>query len=528
MTRACRSPLAPVAVVVTVLGLALPAAAAPTDTPVSPAVRIVLGPEAPPGERDAAAELERALVRLFRAAVTVAETPGDDAPAPPRILLGRPETNPEVRTALGSSWPADLGEQGHLVRSTPRGLVLGGGSPAATRWAVQEFARLHGVRSLGSGDFFPVAPPTLTLDGHDRVWRPVAPVRAWRVATDGPASQAAWPTAACDAFCAQLAKLKFNALLLPDGTASPAFAPIPVAGDVAGRSVFGGAKEFLNPDLTPAGTAERWLAGWRDSARRHGLEVLPPDHPAARIDPSLRAPGLFPPGFAVATGTTPWLGPDGFALSGRFVADLDPTLHFLSRAAWDASLTPEAAWEDLLGPVCGEGVAGPFSRGLAWLAEASAGVEGAPPAELAALVPGGTAFPGAAASPSPTPGPVPAWMIQAKDRYGKAMGEFYRANTRARDGARPLLLRQAKRATYAVHLLSAAEAAHAASTAQDAAAREEASASAVEAMHNALAIWAEVAAEPGDAGGIARMNEAAYRPLLEALDAAAACGSVLP
>jgi len=41
---------------------------------------------------------------------------------------------------------------------------------------------------------------------------------------------------------------------------------------------------------------------------------------------------------------------------------------------------------------------------------------------------------------------------------------------------------------------------------------------AIESMHNALANYAEVASEPGDAGAIARLNEQAYTPLLEALE----------
>ena len=41
---------------------------------------------------------------------------------------------------------------------------------------------------------------------------------------------------------------------------------------------------------------------------------------------------------------------------------------------------------------------------------------------------------------------------------------------------------------------------------------------AIESMHNALSIYAEVASEPGDAGAIARLNEQAYTPLLEAVE----------
>lgn len=117
--------------------------------------------------------------------------------------------------------------------------------------------------------------------------------------------------------------------------------------------------------------------------------------------------------------------------------------------------------------------------------------------------------------------PVPSWIVKAKDLYGKAVGEFYRANTRARDGARPLILRYAKRATFGLHYMTAVEAARNAGIAKaagDEDARIENLELAIEAMHNALAIWAEVATEAGDAGAIALLNAEAYTPLLEALE----------
>ena len=87
--------------------------------------------------------------------------------------------------------------------------------------------------------------------------------------------------------------------------------------------------------------------------------------------------------------------------------------------------------------------------------------------------------------------PVPDWIAKAKELYGKAVGEFYRANTRARDGARPLILRHAKRSTFALHYVSAADAARKAGiarAAKDEDARIENLELAIEAMHNALAI----------------------------------------
>jgi len=117
--------------------------------------------------------------------------------------------------------------------------------------------------------------------------------------------------------------------------------------------------------------------------------------------------------------------------------------------------------------------------------------------------------------------PAPEWWARAKELYAKGMNEMYRANTRARDGARPWILYHAKRHTFAVHYLGAVEAARKAGLAR--AAQEDDAWSeqlelSIESMHNALGIYSEVAADPADRGIIAILNAFAYRPLLEALE----------
>ncbi|MCP4642333.1 MAG: hypothetical protein GY851_17945, partial [bacterium] len=46
-------------------------------------------------------------------------------------------------------------------------------------------------------------------------------------------------------------------------------------------------------------------------------------------------------------------GWSGFYTRYWTVGDLDPTVHYLARASWDASLTPDAAYRDLVGGACG-------------------------------------------------------------------------------------------------------------------------------------------------------------------------------
>jgi hypothetical protein len=495
-----------------------------------PAVTIVTGPEAPELERLAATELSGLLRSLFDATVTVSTAAPADATVP-RILLGSPGSNPTVKAV----YPADLGEQGHIVRSTPSGLVIAGGSPVATLWAVYEYGYANGMRYLTSGDFAPVEKPTFTTEGFDLVMKPLYSQRAWRVIAGGPASQEAWGVADFEKLLPQLAKLKFNAVILPGSVKATGFDPVSVTGDIAGRSVFGGAKEFRNPDLTgETGADARWIAGIQTAAKRSGMITEPAD--PALLNLSLGQPngGLLPETFPFAfpgasagfhidtplreesklTGGKPGIGIPGFAVSASLVGDINPQLHYLSRAAWDAAVTPESALRDLATPICGEGVAEPLALGFAAIAEISALIEKEDPGFA---VPAPEMFMEHYRSPAP----APEWWAKAKELYAKGMNEMYRANTRARDGARPWILYHAKRYTFALHYMGAVEAAHKAGLAradQDDDLRIENLELAIESMHNALGIYSEVAADQSDRGVIAVLNAFGYRPLLEALE----------
>jgi hypothetical protein len=206
----------------------------------------------------------------------------------------------------------------------------------------------------------------------------------------------------------------------------------------------------------------------------------------------------------------------GIQLHTFLVADQSVAIWSLARTSAGAVLEPDKTIETLFLPICGEGVAATFARGNAALIEAGRGVldEELYFVDRASDLGGFMRHYNSAE-------PVPAWIVKAKELYGKAVGEFYRANTRARDGARPLILRYAKRATFGLHYMTAVEAARNAGIAKaagDEDARIENLELAIEAMHNALAIWAEVATEAGDAGAIALLNAEAYTPLLEALE----------
>ena len=147
--------------------------ALPASLQAGPRVDVVLGSDAPKLEKFAASELASQFKRLFDAEVHVS----DKVPAVNDhvILLGSPATNPTIKKLAGDNWPK-LSDQGHLLRSVPHGkgkaLLVGGGSPVATLWAVYELGHHFGVRYLLHGDHFPVKTPALQLDGFDQVFEP--------------------------------------------------------------------------------------------------------------------------------------------------------------------------------------------------------------------------------------------------------------------------------------------------------------------------------------------------------------------
>lgn len=491
-------------------------------------------------ERFAADELKKILEILFEAQVSVTDV---NIEAPHRILLGHP--SPDETTGFQS-------RELHYLKSTPQGLVIGGASPLATLWAVYEFGHRKGMRYLPTGDFAPLASPDFSLDGFDITLRPLAGHRSWRLLGTSPASQAAWGPSEAEALFTQLVKMKFNRVELVmqpyqvfAGTVAPDSGiwrgdPLDVSGDIAGRSVFDGKKTFDHPALVAAATREErgelavaFIKDLIAAAKKRGLTVV--IELAEADEKQLTALGELYPGAdgVISKPKSPVLtfAPSGgslmphhaksevnakedYAVDTPLVADHDHQLWLLARNAFaDRDGTGESL-ADLILPICGDGVVEPFNNGIAALTEAAALIAKEDPAFG---VPGEAGFMRFYESADP----LPAWIAKAKELYGKAVGEFYRANTRARDGARPLLLRHAKRATFALNYVGAAEAArHAgiAKAAGDHDTRIEQLELAVEAMHNALAIYAEVATEPGDAGAIALMNEDGYRPLLRALE----------
>ena len=232
-----------------------------------PSVDVVVGADAPELERFAAEELAGQFKRLFDAEVTIGEKAPPDAAN--LILVGSPSTNPSLKS-LGAQWPK-LSDQGHVLRTVKSGkgpaLMVGGGSPVATLWAVYELGHHFGIRYALFGDMYPAVSPELKLDGFDVVLEPALRLRTWRTINDFPIGPESWGLAEQEAVLRQLAKLKFNRVLLAVYPWQPfvdfEFKGVkketgvlwygyryPVAGDTAGRAAFKGAKVFENPDFS--------------------------------------------------------------------------------------------------------------------------------------------------------------------------------------------------------------------------------------------------------------------------------------
>jgi hypothetical protein len=262
-------------------------------------VAVVHGPDAPPIERLAARELAGQFNRLYKDVQTtvVDQVPGGRGAL---VLIGSPATNPHIGRALGQDWP-QVSSQGLVLRSFKSqerpGLVVGGGSPAATLWAVYEWGHRRGIRYLMRGDVFPAKKMELELGGSQVAMEPRFKSRTWRTINDFAVGPESWGLDEHRRFLRQLAKLKYNRLMLSVYPWQPyvhySFGGVdkrtatfwfdetyPLDGDTVGKKAFGGARLFENPDfaglktyaeVTAAG--QRYVRGLIRAAHELGMTV---------------------------------------------------------------------------------------------------------------------------------------------------------------------------------------------------------------------------------------------------------------
>ena len=241
-------------------------------------ILIVHGSRIEAAERIAVDDLAGYLRRLFDVQPVLVHEPDDQADAV--FIVGNPSTNPHT----SPGW-RQVGEQGVVIRRTAdRALTVGGGSPAATLWAVAQLAECYGIRHLLHEDVVPPAagPEGFHLPDVDVVREPTMSVRSWRVINDLGFGPENWGYDDYEPVLHQLAKLSYNGIhtaiypwqpflhLAIDGiernwaTLCYDF-KYPITDDMPGRALFGDGPEYWNPDLPPRGApyAEMAAAGER-------------------------------------------------------------------------------------------------------------------------------------------------------------------------------------------------------------------------------------------------------------------------
>ena len=240
-------------------------------------VAVVVGAQAPDLERYTGQQLCHYLNRLYN--IHVQPTTERDSAAAIHLLVGSPLTNPCITQAV-KSWP-QVSDQGIVLKRSQfdgkPALIIGGGSSRATMWAMYEMAQRWGVRYLLHGDVFPEPRAVFRLPDEDIILEPNLRVRQWRVINDFPCGPESWGMADYRPVLDQLAKLKFNRVLLVIYPWQP-FLHIEVAGvarrsahlwfdmhypisdDMPGRHLFDDRPEFWNPDLPFAAPYEEFAA----------------------------------------------------------------------------------------------------------------------------------------------------------------------------------------------------------------------------------------------------------------------------
>jgi hypothetical protein len=300
---------------------------------------VTIGPEADDLERYAASELCGYLMKLY--AIKVRPTTTMPGSADLGLLVGSPDTNPAVAAALGKTvWPT-LSDQGLVLKRASLGgkpvLVIGGGSPQATMWAVFELVERWGVRYLLHGDVLPEERGPFRLPETDITLEPALKVRQWRVINEHAMGPVSWGLADYRPVVDQLCKLKFNRIfayiwpLQPfvhyevGGIKRTSVAMFfgyhfPITDDMPGRRLFGDQVEFWNPDLPLKASyqemmlaGERHLHGLMEHAHRRGMQCM-----------TVANLGEFPTEFAPVLSSTQKTYSQG---APTFVpgADIDPT-----------------------------------------------------------------------------------------------------------------------------------------------------------------------------------------------------------
>ncbi|RKU10282.1 hypothetical protein C6502_12080 [Candidatus Poribacteria bacterium] len=262
-------------------------------------VAVIISENAPELERFAAEQLCDYLEKLF--GLQTRPRSSVSAEAKTLFLVGNLDADIDAQGVTENDAFPPVSEQGfilwHIQFQGRPSLVVKGGSPRATLWAVYELVERWGVRYLLHRDVLP-ALSTFYLPDLDVVMEPTLPVRQWRVINDFACGPEAWGMADYRPVLDQLAKLRFSRILLSVWPWQPFLHyevkgikresatlwfdfHYPITDDMVGRHLFGDEEEFWNPDLPRGASYEEFTAAGEqlihnliDYAHQRGIECV--------------------------------------------------------------------------------------------------------------------------------------------------------------------------------------------------------------------------------------------------------------
>ena len=270
-----------------------------TDTSDNTRVAVIVNENAAELERFAAEQLCSYLEKLFDLRTRPTSSVSEEAET--LFLIGSLDTDIVGQGGTEEGVFPPISEQGFILRRMQfqgrPSLVVKGGSPRATLWAVYELVERWGVRYLLHGDVLPET-RTFRLPDLDIAMEPALPVRQWRVINDFACGPESWGMGDYRPVLDQLAKLKFNRILLSIWPWQPFLHyeikgikrnsatlwfdfHYPITDDMVGRDLFGDEEEFWNPDLPRGANYEEFMAAGQqlvhdliNYAHQRGMECV--------------------------------------------------------------------------------------------------------------------------------------------------------------------------------------------------------------------------------------------------------------
>ncbi len=240
-------------------------------------VSIVIDSKSCDLERIAATELESMIERLYAVKAEVVAKQSESKQPIITFLIGQTATNSPFATTLENE-AVSLSQQGLIIKTiagTTPIVIIRGGSPIATLWAVYELGEQLGIRYLSDRDIYPNAKPAAwkPLPHLNLVKEPNFKVRCWRVLNEHAMGPVSWSLEETRRFLKQLVKMKFNRIHPYLWPAQPfvnyefhgvSKGPgvmflnwkFPIIETTIGRDRFGKMTTFTNPEFVGANSDE--------------------------------------------------------------------------------------------------------------------------------------------------------------------------------------------------------------------------------------------------------------------------------